>query len=94
VSVNGGFWPRHTLSQIGSAPGAINRPGNALDSAAKITLGIKWPITCRLATGAGSSALRMLPGGALTCTGRKLPSLCGTSGQMAALIAKLAYAWV
>jgi hypothetical protein len=88
--VNDGFWPRHTLSQIGSAPGAIKRPGNAPDNAAKIALGMKWPITWRLATGAGSNALRMLPGGALTCTGLKLPSLCGTSGQIAALMAKLA----
>jgi hypothetical protein len=75
---------------MGSAPGAIKRPGIAPDNAAKIALGMKWPITWRLATGAGSSALRMLPGGALTCTGLKLPSLCGTSGQIAALIAKLA----
>src|SRR5215510_14623961 len=34
VNVKGGFWPRQTLSQIGSAPGAIKRPGKAPDNAA------------------------------------------------------------
>ena len=39
--------------------------------------------------GAGKVAFRMQPGGATTLTGRKLPSLCGISGEMAALTAKL-----
>ena len=80
VRLNAGSWPRHTLSQMGSALGAMSLPGSALASAVNTAVGTKWPTVCRAATGAGSLAFRMLPAGALTCTGRKLPSLCGTSG--------------
>ena len=49
--------------------------------------GRKCPITWRDATGAGCSQLRIEPSGAVTCTGRNAPSLCGTSGATAAFIA-------
>ncbi len=83
-----GHWPRQIVIQIGSAPPAISRPGSACASAPKITPGRKCPIRWREATAAGSSQFRIEPRGALTCTGRKAPSLCGTSGLTAALIAK------
>ena len=35
---------------------------------------------CRPATGAGNSALRMVPLGAVTLIGRKVPALLGTWG--------------
>ena len=72
---------------IGSAPGAISRSGIASASAPNTTPGRKWPIKCREATAAGSRQLRIDPGGAETWTGRKAPSLWGTSGLMAAFMA-------
>ena len=56
-------------------------------SAPKMMPGRKCPITWREATGAGCSQLRIEPSGAVTCTGRNAPSLCGTSGATAAFIA-------
>ena len=89
-SVSGaGRWPRNMVIQIDAAPSAIKRSGIAPASAPKIKPGKKCPIKCRAATGAGCNALRMLPGGAVTVTGRKLPSLCGTSGAIAHFTAKL-----
>ena len=41
----------------------------------------------REATAAGSRQFRIEPAGAVTCTGRNDPSLCGTSGLTAAFIA-------
>ena len=38
---------------------------------------------CRAATAAGHRGLRIEPSGAVTVSGRKLPSLWGTSGQIA-----------
>src|SRR2546430_2213490 len=89
-----GHWPRQTEIHTGSAPLAINRPRMALANAPKMTPGRKWPIRCREATAAGSTQLRIDPAGAVTCTGRNEPSLCGTSGLTAALIANEAYARV
>ena len=98
LNVNGSSddraFPLQTVIQIGSAPGAINRPGIASARAPNTTPGRKWPMMWREATGAGSMQLRIEPGGAETCTGRKAPSLWGTSGLTAAFMAKEAYAWV
>ena len=86
--------PRKTLAQSEAAPSAITLSGMAGASAPKIRLGRKWPMMCLAATGAGWRGFRIDPSGAWTCTGRNEPSLCGTSGEIAALTAKLVYAWV
>ena len=49
--------------------------------------GSMWPIRWRAATAAGSWQFRIEPSGAVVVTGRNAPSLCGTSGFSAALIA-------
>ena len=82
-----GSWPRTMFSHDESAPPAIRRPGIAGASAWKITLGRKCPITWREPTAAGGVQFRIDPSGAVTRTGRNEPSLCGTSGASAALIA-------
>ena len=46
-------------------------------------------VQAAIATGAGYLGLRIVPSGATTWTGLNEPSLCGTSGQIAALTAKL-----
>ncbi len=79
--------PRQTVSQDDSAPPAISRPGIAFASAPKIVHGSMWPIRWRAATAAGSRQFRIEPSGAVVVTGRNAPSLCGTSGFSAALIA-------
>src|SRR5206468_1067166 len=80
-----GCAPVSCVAQIFAAPSAITLPGRTGASAPKTIPGRKWPITCRPATGAGGSALRSEPGGAVTVTGRNEPSLFGTSGQSAHL---------
>jgi hypothetical protein len=45
--------------------------------------GRKWPTRWRPATADGYWAFRMQPSGATTLTGRKLPALFGTSGEIA-----------
>jgi hypothetical protein len=92
MKVNGSaviFSPRYIEIQTEFAPSAISRSGIALASAPKMRLGRKWPIRWRAPTGAGNVAFRMQPSGAVTWTGRKLPSLCGISGEIAAFTAKL-----
>src|SRR5581483_9666147 len=79
--------PRQTLIQIGSEPPAMSRPGIAWARAPKMTQGRRWPTRWREATAAGSSQFRIVPDGAQTWTGRKAPSLWGTSGLTAAFIA-------
>ena len=79
---------RQMLIQIGSALPATIRSGIALASAPKIALGTKWPTRWREATAAGGRQLRIDPSGAVTWTGRKAPSLWGTSGLIAAFMAK------
>ena len=71
------------VAQMFAAPSAITRPGRTGASAPKMIPGRKCPTTCRPATGAGGWALSRQPGGAVTVTGRKEPSLFGTSGQSA-----------
>src|SRR5437879_12619309 len=77
-----------------SAPAAMARAPIAGPRARKMVPGRKCPTIARAATGAGGCAFRMHPGGAITRTGRKLPSLLGTSGPIAALIAKVVQAAV
>ena len=82
--------PRSTpvicVSQSPSKPGAITRFGSACASAPMTAEGRKWPTRWRPATAAGKRAFRIEPSGAITRTGRKLPSLFGTSGEMTHLM--------
>ena len=61
----------------------MTRSGMISLKAPRTACGRKWPTMWRAATAAGNRGLRMLPSGAMVLTGRKLPSLWGTSGQMA-----------
>ena len=82
--------PRSTpviwVSQSPSKPGAMTRSGSAWASAPMTAEGRKWPTRWRPATAAGNRAFRIEPSGAVTWTGRKLPSLLGTSGEMTHLM--------
>ena len=75
-------------------PSAITWSGIACARAPWTTAGSHWPTICRPATGAGGWQLRIDPTGAVMVTGRKLPSLFGTSGARAHLIPYVEYASV
>ena len=75
--------PRTVVSQMFPAPSASTRPGMIPARAPNTAWGRKWPTMCRAATAAGHRGLRIEPSGAVTSSGWKLPSLWGTSGQMA-----------
>jgi hypothetical protein len=86
--------PRNCVSQMFAAPSATTLPPMTGASALMMAIGRKWPMMCRAASGAGHVALRMLPGGALTVTGRREPVLFGMSAPMRQLIAYVVYACV
>src|SRR5262249_15976015 len=67
--------PRTVVSQIPPAPSAITRPGRTRSRAPKTACGMEWPAIWRGATAGGKRQLKIDPSGAVTDTGRKLPSL-------------------
>ena len=68
------------MPQMLAEPSAMTRSGSAWPRAPAITWGRKWPITWRAATAAGRFTFRIEPSGAVMRSGRKAPSLLGTSG--------------
>ena len=61
-------------------PSAGTAPSIAWARHPNTTSGSIWPVTWRTATGAGYSALRIVPGGAVTRIGTSDPALLGTRG--------------
>ena len=61
----------------------MTRPGTTWERAPKTAWERKWPMRWRAPTAQGRRVLRIEPSGAVTVTGRKLPSLLGTWGLMA-----------
>ena len=84
--------PRQIVSQIASAPVGHQpvrqrRRERAEDHARQRSGRSRWRVRDRRRLDGSSGSM---PGGAVTCTGRNEPSLCGTSGASAAFIAKQA----
>ena len=61
-------------------PSAMACSGFTWASAFSSALGRNMPTTCRAVPGCGSTALTMLPSGASTLIGARLPWLFGISG--------------
>src|SRR5262249_3159814 len=61
-------------------PSASTRSGTTWCNALSIGIGTYMPTTCRAATGAGYLQLTMLPSGAVTLIGARLPALLGRPG--------------